>query len=192
MIKKIGILLLVSIVTLPVYAQKKDKNEIVIEQDWKENHFTSNQTLMENIKEVEEVKQMMSVLIKGAIDELSTSEESLSIFIPLDIALDKMSRKERKAFLENTSKSELNQMWKEYIIPGRLDEYAIKRNIENKNAGSIFVRTLGSNQLEFVLKNDEVYVRDVYGNEAKLVKGDFYHNHGFFHFIDNLLYFDKK
>lgn len=191
MIKKISILLLISVVTFPVYAQKKDKDEIVVEQDWKENHFTSDHTLLENIKDMEEVEQMLSVLVKGDIEELSKSEESLSIFIPLDIALGKLSRKERKAFLEKTPKSELKQMWKEYIIPGRLDAYAIKRNIENKNAGSIFVRTLGSNQLEFTLKDDNVFVRDVHGNEAKLVKGDFYHNHGFFHFIDGLLYLDK-
>lgn len=186
--------MLISVFAFPVYAQKTDKEEkddIVIEQDWKESHFTSNQTLIENIKDMEEVKQMMRVFIKGAIEELSTSEESLSILIPLDMALDKMSRKERKAFLENTPNSELKQMWKEYMIPGRLDVYAIKRNIENKNGSSISVRTLGSNQLEFMLKNNEIFVQDVYGNEAKLVKGDFYHKHGFFHFIDGLLYFDK-
>lgn len=191
MIKKLSILLLLSVLSFHVNAQEKEKEEVVLEQDWKENHFSSDKTLIEDIKDMEEVKQMMSVLVKGGLDELSVSEESLSIFIPLDDALTKMTRKERKAFLENTPKSELNQMWKEYIIPGRLDEYAIKRNIENKNAGSILVRTLGSNQLEFILKNDEVYVRDVYGNEAKLVKGDFYHKNGFFHFIDGLLYFNK-
>lgn len=191
MIKKINILLLLSVIAFPVYAQKTVKEAIVLEQEWKENHFTSDKTLMENIKDMEEVNQMLSVFMKGGIEEFSASEENLTVFIPLDIALDKMTRKERKVFLENTPKSELEQLWKEYIIPGRLDAYAIKRNIENKNTGSIFVRTLGSNQLEFFLKNNDVFIRDVYGNEAKLVEGDFYHKHGFFHFIDGLLYFEK-
>ena len=80
------------------------------------------------------------------------SEENLTIFVPLDTALEKISRKERKAFLESTPKSELKAIWQEYIIPGRLDEYAIIRNIENQGGNSIFVRTLGKHQMEFLLR----------------------------------------
>ena len=192
MMKYKYVLIFMCVFSFSTYAQKSNDKELVVEQEWGESHFSSNKTLMENIKGMKEVDQIVAVLKKGDLDELSVSEENLTIFIPLDFALEKMKRRDRKTFLENTPKSELVAMWKEYIIPGRLDEYSIKRNIEIQGDNSIFVRTLGVNQLEFILKNGEVYVRDVYGNEAKWVKGDFYHKNGFFHFIDSLLYYDSK
>lgn len=190
MIKKIGILILTSVLTLSVYAQK-NAEEVVIEQKWQENHFRSDQSLLENLQDVKEMEQMLTVLLKGSIEALSTEEENLSVFLPLDIALEDLSRKQRKAFLEHSSKTELQQMWKEYIVPGHLDEHAIKRHIENKNGASIFVRTLGKNSLEFILKDGDIFIRDVYGNEAKWVKGDFYYTQGYFHFIDNLLFYEE-
>lgn len=191
MIKYNYILIFISVLSLSTYAQSNDKNTIV-KQEWEETQFRSDKTLLENVKGMKEIDQMLAVFEKGDLDELSVSEKNLTIFIPLDFALDNLNRKDRKAFLENTPKSELVTMWKEYIVPGRMDEYSIKRNIENQGNNSIFVRTLGNNQLEFLLKNGEVYVRDVHGNEAKWVKGDFYHKNGFFHFIDSLLYYNVK
>ncbi|HLS11394.1 MAG TPA: fasciclin domain-containing protein [Flavobacteriaceae bacterium] len=191
MIKYKYILIFISVFSLSTYAQNAN-NDKAVQQEWRGTHFSSDKSLMGNIKEVKEIEQILTVFEKGNLEELSVAEENLTIFIPLDSALEKMKRRERKAFLENTPKSELIAMWKEYIVPGRIDEHAIKRNIENREGNSIFVRTLGNNQLEFLLKNQEVYVRDAYGKEAKLVKGNFYHNHGFFHFIDNLLYYETK
>lgn len=191
MIKYKYILIFISVFSLSTYAQKSN-NDKVVQQEWKDSSFSSDKNLMVNIKGVKEIEQILTVFEKGDLDRLSVGEENLTVFIPLDSALDKMKRRDRKAFLENTSKSELIAMWKEYIVPGRLDEYAVKRNIENQGGNSIFVRTLGNNQLEFLLRNQEVYVRDVYGNEAKWVKGNFYHSHGFFHFIDSLLFYDVK
>lgn len=192
MIKYNYILIFMCLFTFSISAQNPVDKEIIIEQEWGESHFRSDNSLMENIQEMKEIDQILTIFKKGNVDQLSKEEENLSIFIPLDSALDKMKRKDRKALLENTPKSELIAMWKEYIVPGRLDEYTIKRNIENQGDNSIFVRTLGENQLEFLLKNGEVYVRDIYGNEAKWVKGDFYHKNGFFHFIDGLLYYNNK
>ena len=196
MMKYVYILMFMGLLPYATYAQKSGEDKIivkrvVVEREWKDSHFSSNKTLMENINEMEEVSQILAVFEKGELEALSVSEKNLTIFVPLDIALEKLSRKERKAFLENTSKSELKAMWQEYIVPGRLDEYAIIRNIENQGGKSIFVRTLGKNELEFFLKNKEVHLRDVYGNEAKWVKGDFYHKHGFFHFIDSFLFYEK-
>jgi len=189
--KYVYILLFMSLIPFATYAQQLEKDQMVVEGEWKGSHFSSNKTLMENIKTMEEISQILSVFEKGELEALGVSKENLTVFVPLDVALEKMSRKERKAFLESTPKSELKAMWEEYIVPGRLDEYAIIRNIENQGGQSILVRTLGKNQLEFFLKNGEVYLRDVYGNEAKWVKGDFYHKHGFFHFIDSLLFYEK-
>lgn len=191
MIKAIKILLLSCMMTLPIYAQTSEIGPKVMKQAWNENHFTSNQTLVENIKDMSELKQMHAVLIKGYIEELSMSQESLSVFIPLDLAFANMKRKEKNNFLKKTSSEELKLGWKEYIVPGRLDYHSIKRNLENKKIGSIFVRTLGSNQLEFILKDGDILIRDVYGNEAKWVKGDFYYANGLFHFIDNLLFIER-
>src|SRR5690625_7395396 len=103
---------------------------------------------MENIKEVKEIEQILTVFEKGNLEELSVAEENLTIYKPLDSALEKMKRRERKAFLENTPKSELIAMWKEYIVPGRIDEHAIKRNREHGEGYSLFVSTLGNHQLE--------------------------------------------
>lgn len=191
MIKAIKILLLSCIMALPIYAQNTQIEAEVVQQVWNENHFISNQTLVENIKDMAELKQMHEVLIKGYIEELSMSQENLSVFIPLDLAFANMKRKEKNNFLNKTSSEELKIGWKEYIVPGRLDYHATKRNLENKNIGAIFVRTLGSNQLEFILKDDDILIRDVYGNEAKWVKGDFYYANGLFHFIDNLLFIER-
>lgn len=191
MMKYVYILIFMGVMPFVTNAQQSGKDDIVVEGEWKDSHFSSNKTLMENIIAMEEISQILAVFEKGELEALSVSEENLTIFVPLDTALEKMSRKERKAFLESTPKSELKAIWQEYIIPGRLDEYAIIRNIENQGGNSIFVRTLGKHQMEFFLKNKEVHLRDVYGNEAKWVKGDFYHKHGFFHFIDSVLFYER-
>lgn len=188
MSKQFYILLLCSIVFLPSYGQITDKK--IVQQEWNNNHFTSDKVLWENIENMEELVEIQAVFERGDLASLSTYEENLTVFIPMDNALEKLKRKDRKAFLEKTTSTELKDMWKEYIVPGRLDWYAIKRNIENRNGASIFIRTLGKNQLEFILRNGEIYIRDTIGNEAKWVKGDFYHAHGFFHFIDALLFYD--
>lgn len=185
------IIVFIGLMPFTTFAQQLEKDRIVVEGEWKDAQFSSDKTLMENIKAMEDISQILSVFEKGELEALSVSEENLTIFVPLDIALEKMSRKERKAFIESSPRSELKAMWQEYIIPGRLDEYAITRNIENQGGKSIFVRTLGKKQMEFFLKNEEVYLRDVYGNEAKWVKGDFYHKYGFFHFIDSILFYEK-
>ena len=192
MIKRLYIIVICSIIALPIYAQKPNTDKTVVQQEWGVNKFSSDKTLMENISDVEELKDMLVVFTKGDLATLSESEENLTIFLPMDVALENMRRKERKAFLEKTPKRELLEMWKEYIVPGRIDEHSIKSNIANKNGASVFVRTLGNNQLEFKLKNGEVYIKDAEGHEAKWIKGNFYYSNGFFHFIDGLLNYNPQ
>lgn len=188
--KCMSLFLLGVLIGFPMYAQDSHSASQPVEQVWNANSFSSEKSLLENIKEVEELEELLELIIKGDMQALSLSEEKLSVFIPLDSALDKMKRKQRTAFLNKTTAADLKEYWKEYIVPGRLDLYSIKRNIENNNGNPVYIRTLGEKQLEFALKEDALVLRDLHGNEAKLVKGDFYYSQGFFHFIDKLLYIE--
>src|SRR5690625_6987110 len=103
MIKYKYILIFISVFSLSTYAQNAN-NDKGVQQEWRGTHFSSDKSLMGNIKEVKEIEQILTVFAKGNLEELCVAEENHTIFITLDSALEKMKRRERKAFLENTDR----------------------------------------------------------------------------------------
>lgn len=191
MIKQIYISLLFIFIAVSAKAQLSVETSKVVEKEWQGHTFSSDQFLLDNLENFNSVEEMITVFKKGELAFLSNNQQNVTVFLPMDSALESMKRREKKKFLEQVSSSDLKNLWKEYIIPGRIDSHSIRRNIENKNGSPIFVRTLGNHQLEFFLKNDELYLKDYQGNESKWIEGDFYFKNGFFHFIDQLLYYEE-
>lgn len=160
--------------------------KILKAQDKQNNSLSVEKKLVEAIKETKKIEQLWNIYQKADLNAIAKAEEQVTFFLPLDNALEFLSRKERKDFLEKTSSFELKRMFSASAIAGRQDIYAIKKNIELKG-GTIEMRTLSGDKLFFFINNDKLYVKDSFDNLSELVEGDYYHENGFFHFVNDFI-----
>jgi hypothetical protein len=83
--------------------------------------------------------------------------------------------------------NQLEGFFRLYVVPGRLDSYALKTAIE-KNGGPIRLKTVGNEDLGVKEINGELVLFDSNNNVATITSANFYHNQGFFHILDGLIF----
>ncbi|WP_121907566.1 fasciclin domain-containing protein [Ulvibacter antarcticus] len=185
-IKELFLILLITTISGTVSAQKyASKSNSEVKTSWEGAAFSSNLTIKENIAEVPSFSILNEILNDTAITTALGNKEMVTVFLPLDEAFLKLSKKERKALLAD--KKTLEATMKLFAVPGRLDSHSIKKAIE-KNNGLAHFSTLSGELLGAKIVKGDIVLFDSENNMATLKATDFYHKNGFFHIVDGLVY----
>jgi uncharacterized surface protein with fasciclin (FAS1) repeats len=152
---------------------------------WEGISFSSEKTIQENISEAPKLSIMANVVSDDELVSALAKEEMVTIFIPMDIAFENLSKKERNSLLANTSR--LSGMVKFLSIPGRVDLNSLTTAIE-KNGGTAYFATLSGETIGAKMLDGQVVLFDSEKNIATIIASNFYHKNGFFHIINGLVY----
>lgn len=170
-----------------VVAQNKylDSDSQVISKELMEVSIKSNVSLKENISKIESFSYITTILDIIGFEQMTQGEEMVTVFISDNNAFAQMSDKERKVFLSSSNRENLKEIISYYIIPGRVDEHAIRKAITDGN-GAVSFRALDGKTIQFKLDGDAINLYALNGSRSKLLKTNYRHSKGFFHITDGL------
>lgn len=151
---------------------------------------SSNLTLTENLSKMESFSNIFKLFEVVDFENHISEYEMVTVFLPNNDAFKNLNEKELKAFLSNTNANTLKELISHYIIPGRVDEHAIYKAIE-EGGGQATFRTINQKSLLFTSTNNTIIIKDAYGVESKLLKSNYRHSKGFFHITDGLALLKK-
>ena len=150
-----------------------------------ESNFTSNKTFYENIEEAPDFTILANILKDNPIKQTWKREGMVTIFALADEAFMKMPKKSRDSVLGNNKL--VNSILKYLTVPGRVDSNSLKIAIQ-KNAGKAYMTTVEGNNLGIKEENGQLFLFDENNNTGRIIVSDFYHNNGFFHIVDGLVF----
>ncbi len=145
----------------------------------------SNLSLTENLSKISTFSRQLQVFEIANFDKLIENEQMVTVFVVKNNAFDFMDKKELEAFLSNSNKNNLAVMQSYYIIPGRVDEHAIRRAVTDGGGAASF-RTINNKTIRFLAEGESIYLYTDAGSKSKLLETNFYHNKGFFHVTSNI------
>ena len=168
-----------------ISAQKYGDSEgVVVVKEWKGIAFSSEKSLYENVSQSPELKRI-SAILEALESDIFDAEFNGTVFVAVDSSYNSLSEEELEALFADRTK--LKEFFNYYIVPGRLDAFAIKKAIE-KNGGVAKLKTLSAVNLNVKLENDALLLFDMQKNSARIIATDYYYNSGFFHIVDGLVF----
>lgn len=180
--------IILAVIMLQVFAVQAQKytqvntSEVTIQ--WEGTSFSSLNSFVDNISLAPQLSVFAEQCKENKIDKLISDQEMVSIFVTTNQAFDKLSKRDRKKFLE---KNNFSTWMKRFVVPGRLDYATLKKEAQKKN-GIVYMATLHGETLGVLWQDNNLYLIDASQNKAKIVESNFYHKNGFFHLIDTVLY----
>jgi uncharacterized surface protein with fasciclin (FAS1) repeats len=140
----------------------------------------SNLSLAENLSKIPAFTRQLQVFKITDFDKIIEKEQMVTVFVVKNNAFDFMDKEELKVFLSTSNRSKLAEMQSYYVIPGRVDEHAIKRAVADGGGAASF-RTINNKTIRFLAEGEAIYLYTDSGSKSKLLETNFYHNKGFFH-----------
>lgn len=147
--------------------------------------FSGSKTLVENLAISNRFTYLTQVLSNEALLKEINQEEMVTVFVMTDKVFSTMNKEELAVFMASSTR--LAMLLKSHSVPGRLDAVSIKKAIEN-NGGAASFLTLAGTKLTATIAGETITLKDVEGNQARVIAADFYHKNGFFHIIDGMAY----
>ncbi len=185
-LKIFSLLLFVATYSSLATAQKylnKEMPEITAE--WNGNFFVSTKTLKDNLQGAPQFSILSSILEDKALTESMDQPEMFTAFVFTDSSFNGLEKKTKDSILNN--KPLLVSMVKYLVVPGRIDEYGLRKEI-NKRNGMVFLRTLTGQNIGANIHDDKLYLIDSEGNTALVTASNYYHKKGFFHIVEGLVF----
>jgi uncharacterized surface protein with fasciclin (FAS1) repeats len=178
--------IILCLICTSISAQKYSSGSISeAKSTWEGISFSSEKTIQENTNEAPKLSIIANVFSDDELVSALAKEEMVTIFVPMDIAFENLSKKERKSLLANSSK--LSGMVKFLSIPGRVDLNSLTPAIE-KNGGTAYFSTLSGETIGVKMLDGQVVLFDSEKNIATITASTFYHKNGFFHIINGIVY----
>lgn len=168
-------------------AQNKyaDSDTRVITKELGEVSIQSNRSIEENLSEITSFSHLMTIYNLIDFEEMIKNEEMVTVFVSDNNALAHMNDKERKAFLSSSNRANLKEIISYYVIPGRVDEHAIRKAITDGNGAASF-RALDGKTIRFMIDGETIYLYAANGSRSQLLITNYRHKKGFFHITNGL------
>lgn len=166
-------------------AQNKyiDSDSQVITKKLGKASIQSNQTIQENLSEAGSFSHLLTIYNLIDFEGMIQDEEMVTVFIAENHALDFMTKKERESFLSSSNSTTLKEIISYFVIPGRVDEHAIRKAIADGSGATSF-RSLDGKTIRFVLEGGAIILHAANGSSSELLLTNYRHNKGFFHITD--------
>jgi uncharacterized surface protein with fasciclin (FAS1) repeats len=171
----------------PVNSQNTyaDDSNRVVTKALGEGTIHSNLSLTENLSEIPSFSRQVQVFKLIDFDKMIAQHQMVTVFVVHNNAFDFMDKNELEAFLSTSNRSKLTEMQAYYVIPGRVDEHAIRKAITDGNGAASF-RVLDGKTIRFMLDGDAINLYAPNGSRNTLINTNYHHNKGFFHITDGL------
>jgi uncharacterized surface protein with fasciclin (FAS1) repeats len=147
--------------------------------------INSNLSIKENLSQIASFSHLQTIYNLIGFEDMIKNEEMVTVFVSDNNALAHMGKEELKTFLSASNKTNLKEIISYYIIPGRVDEHAIRKAITDGNGAASF-RVLDGKTIRFLLEGETIYLYAPNGSRSKLLNTNYRHNKGFFHITDGL------
>lgn len=157
----------------------------VITKELGEVSIQSNLSLNENLSKIDSFSHLLTIYNLIGFEQMIPNEEMVTVFVSENNALSYMDDEELKAFLSSSNTANLKEIISYYVIPGRVDEHAIRKAITDANGAASF-RALDGKTIRFMLVGETIYLYAANGSRSKLLKTNYRHSKGFFHVTDGL------
>lgn len=143
----------------------------------------SNLSLSENLMKIPAFSRQLEIFELIDFDKMTEQHQMVTVFVVRNTAFEAMDEEELEAFFSASNRQELSSLQSYYIIPGRVDEHAIKRAVAN-GGGSANFRAVNNNTIRFVVEGETIHLFTENGSRSKLNETNFYHNKGLFHIAE--------
>lgn len=150
-----------------------------------ESTIYSNISLTENLSQIASFSYLNTIYDVIDFENMIKNEEMVTVFAPQNVALSHLSEEERQDFLSVSNREFLKEIISYYIIPGRVDEHAIRRAVNDGNGTASF-RTIDGKNIRFTAEGETIYLYAANGSRSKLKETNFRHSKGFMHVTDGL------
>jgi uncharacterized surface protein with fasciclin (FAS1) repeats len=160
-----------------IYADDSDR---VVTKVLGTDTIYSNLSLAENLSKIPAFSRQLQVFKFAEFEKMIGDYQMVTVFVVKNNAFDFMDEEELEDFLSTSNKNKLAEMQSHYIIPGRVDEHAIKRAITDGGGAASF-RTINNKNIRFTAEGESIYLYTDAGSKSKLLETNLYHNKGFFH-----------
>jgi uncharacterized surface protein with fasciclin (FAS1) repeats len=145
----------------------------------------SNISLVDNLSKISDFSKQVQMFQLTGFETFTENMQMVTVFVVRNNAFDVMNEKELEQFLSTPNAKNLSALLSSYMIPGRVDEHAIRRAVTDGGGAASF-RTISGKTIRFHNEGDLIYLITDNGSKSKLLETNFYHNKGFFHITDKL------
>lgn len=164
-----------------VYTKDTDR---VVEKVLGTDTISSNLSLIENLSKIPVFSRQIQIFSLSDFENLIENHQMVTVFVVKNNAFDSLDKEELDEFFSQSNKSELDLLQSYYILPGRVDEHAIRKAVTDGNGAASF-RTLNNKTIRFLQDGESLYLYTDTGSKSKLLETNFYHSKGFFHITEN-------
>lgn len=161
-----------------------DSNRVVTKVLGTETTY-SNLSLKENLSKIPAFSRQVQIFELTDFDTFIQGIQMVTVFVVKNNAFDFMNEKELKQFLSSSNSIKLSAMQSYYVIPGRVDEHAIRKSVTD-GSGTASYRTINNKIIRFLAEGESIYIYTDTGSRSKLLETDFLHSKGFFHVTEKL------
>ncbi len=161
----------------------KDMPKVV--KEWNGNTYSSEESFVDNIKESPQFSILSKILEDESLVEELDKNEMVTIFAISDASFSQLTDKKKDSLISN--KNLMTSMVKFMAVPGRIDRNGLEKEFEKRN-GVFYLSTLNGENLGIVKKDGQLYLVDPQGRHAAITDTDFYHDKGFFHILEGLVF----
>ncbi|PKA84581.1 putative surface protein with fasciclin (FAS1) repeats [Ulvibacter sp. MAR_2010_11] len=162
-------------------------DDVLVETEWNGVTFSSEKSLFENLALAPGFAET-GLLLEDYEQDIFKEGTMFTVFVSVDSSYRALPEETYKALFSEGNA--LEQFFKFYIIPGRLDSYSLKKAIAN-NSGKAYLRTLNGENLGIKEVNGQLVLVDSQNNTATVTASNFYHSNGFFHIVEGLVFPSK-
>lgn len=188
---KYKIVILFFFVASFAFAQNKYKtsaNDAVITKEMGSDTISSNKSLQENLSGIADFSQLSKMYEITSLTSQYSNHQMVTIFVTKNDGFSHLDEKQLEQFFDEANAEELKKVALHHIIPGRVDEHAIKRAIEVQGGTAIF-KTLAGDSLTFKLDEEgKAYLVSPNGTKSYLTDTNYLHSKGYFHVVSQILY----
>ena len=161
------------------FAQKYTKTDTSeLSKKWNETSFYASKSFAENITEVPSFSILKKNLELGSSTKEIEDQEMVTIFAITNNGYEKLLGVKDSIF-DIAPVANRIAIIKFHVIPGRVDEYSIKKAIQHKDEIAYFANLKGV-KLGIKEENSQLFLVNSFGNTSVISATDFYHKNGFF------------
>ncbi|GGX16861.1 fasciclin domain-containing protein [Aquimarina muelleri] len=133
---------------------------------------------------------LASVIEVAEFSKVLNTENSYTIFAPVNMAFDKLPEGKVEELLESRNKEKLQSILNYHVIPGKITKEDITAAVK-EGRGSMQLKTLGGSKLTVSMKKNRIFIIDKMGNGGTLVTTDVEASNGIIHTIDAVMTSEK-
>ncbi|MFI2742269.1 fasciclin domain-containing protein [Zhouia sp. PK063] len=145
-----------------------------------------SKNIVENAVNSKDHTTLVAAVKAAGLVETLQSEGPFTVFAPTNEAFDKLPEGTVATLVKPENKAKLTAILTYHVVAGELDAKALMNKIKEGN-GTAELTTVNGEKLWVMMSGDDLMLKDMKGNMAKVTISDVYQSNGVIHVIDTVL-----